>query len=202
MKLMLFSIVFMAVLGGIALSSLVLASTSCTPVEMYEEYVSCIIDKPVVTMVGDEIGVNCTRSVKENGRWVRSPMKGATVSVTGYDPYDYDVVEYYQSKTEKDGTFVFKPNVAANYGIQVGKFVTNLTIDENPVLAAGTFTDTGPTGGATAPAEAPPEPEPKPAPPKVECDAPVMEFAIGKKTDDKKADASGLMVVLASLLIS
>ncbi len=201
MKLLLFSIAAMAVLGGLAFASFALASPSCTPPEMYDEYVSCTIDKPVAPMVGDEIMVNCTKSNKEAGRWVRRPMTSATVYVTGYDPYDYEVVEYYQSKTGRDGTFVFKPNVAAYYGIQVGKFITNLSIEENPVLDSGTFIDPGPTGGVVAPAEEPPKAKP-PAVEKLECEAPVLEFAIGKKTDNKKADASGLMTVITKLLIS
>ena len=192
--------VILSVVAILLFSGLAIASPECTPPEMITEKIDCKLIKPVDTVVGDLVTINCTKDEKVKNRWVEIGPLNARVSVTGYDNEDTPLQSAYGDLNE--GEFTFIPRIAGSYLIKVGNDAQIvLEVGENPEAY-----ETPTAAVVTAPPKEEPElPEPEVVEePEPQVEEPgLLDFMVnGVGEEERKGGVSGLMLMLVSLLIS
>ena len=190
--------VLYSVIAVFLLLSVAVATPDCgDPPKM--ERSPCVLIKPVDTVVGDEIIINCTEWEYIN-RWVKIGPLNVRVTITGYDDEDNPLQTNMGDLV--DGEFTFIPRIAGGYLIKVGNDAQiPLEVGENPEAYDA------PVAAAVAvePEVVLPEPDTiLPEPDAVEPEERgLLDFMVnGIEEEEGKEGVSGLMLMLVSLLIS
>lgn len=204
MKLLLCTLLIGVMLLGVASATSDCRAAASLPTN---EYTKCQLMKPVETVVGDVVTINCTTYTNEGNVWVTSPLSSTTVFITGYDG-DLEPIDYMALQMDK-GTYSFIPSVVGSYVVRVGnEYSASFVVGENPILDGGFI-----TGGVVA-AETPSEEssqvinftetesqpaEEKPTP----TIASFLSSVVNKEDNEQaKEEAPSLMLMLVSFLIA
>lgn len=203
MKLVLYSI-----LVGLMLLGVASATSGCSAAADTgpAEGITCWLIKPAETVAGDLVTINCTKWTSPP--YVASPLKSASLHITGYDENLNPSEDSYVQMS--GGRYSFTPTDAGKYLIQIGAYSANFTVDENPTVDSGLV-----TGGVIA-VDAPPATQTiefqgtnstAQETPVINKATPSIESLLNivmnpADTETTKKDGPGFMLLLVGLLIA
>jgi hypothetical protein len=215
MKSVIYGIVLVMLLAGVAGATSSCEAAASKPTK---QYTTCFLEKPVETVVGDEITINCTEKTKEGNRLTIEPKSRASFSIIGYNEYDEAIFSDHNS-LRGDGTYSFEPRFAGEYLIQISSCDYNARFEVGEDPDAEEEVNNAITGGAVAADNSAEEPEENEtegnsteetdtqeggeenSPPKKESN--ILNIMInGTETEEDKKAVSNFAVLLVGLMIS